>query len=195
MSDNNKDKNKNEDKLLNSNYDGIEEFDNSLPRWWVNLFYITIIFGVVYTIYFHFGFATMPQDQVAQDLAALGELHNKANSSQTNQTQVKQDLMVLVQDEKALAVGKSIYDGKCSVCHGPQGQGLIGPNLTDNYWIHGGKITEIKAVVENGVLDKGMLAWKSVLKSEELESVVAYIWSLKGTNPSNPKAPQGDLVE
>lgn len=195
MSDNNKDKNKNEDKLLNSNYDGIEEFDNSLPRWWVNLFYITIIFGVVYTIYFHFGFATMPQDQVAQDLAELGELHNKSGSSETNQTKVNQDLLILVHDEKALAVGKSIYDGKCSVCHGPEGQGSIGPNLTDNYWIHGGKITEIKTVVENGVLDKGMLAWKSVLKSDELESVVAYIWTLKGTNPTNPKAPQGDLVE
>jgi cytochrome c oxidase cbb3-type subunit 3 len=187
--------NKNEDKLLNSNYDGIEEFDNSLPRWWVNLFYITIIFGVIYTIYFHFGFATMPQDQVAQDLAELGQLHNKNSNTEVDQAKSKQDLLVLVHDEKALAVGKAAFESKCAVCHGVQGQGIIGPNLTDNYWIHGGEITEIKTVIENGVLDKGMLAWKSVLKSDELESVVAYIWSLKGSNPANPKAPQGNLVE
>ena len=81
------------------------------------------------------------------------------------------------------------------MCHGPQGQGLIGPNLTDTSWIHGGKLSEIKNTIENGVLDKGMLAWKGVLSPDEINNVVAYVHSLKGTNPPNPKAAQGVVVD
>src|SRR5690606_6343141 len=91
--------------------------------------------------------------------------------------------------------GKTVYATNCASFHAPDGGGLIGPNITDNYWIHGGKPADIYHVVAGGVLDKGMPPWEKTLKPEQLRAVVAYVVSLKGTSPANPKAPQGDLVQ
>ena len=112
------------------------------------------------------------------------------------QPQLDEDgLLNLIKSDSALSKGKEVYVKNCVVCHGQNGEGLVGPNLTDAYWIHGGTLVAIRKVIQEGVLDKGMLAWKAVLPSDEIDNVTAYIRSLKGTNPANPKAPQGDKVE
>jgi cytochrome c oxidase cbb3-type subunit 3 len=105
------------------------------------------------------------------------------------------ELRAFMKDSARIKAGREVFQGKCVSCHGAQGQGGIGPNLTDDYWIHGGKMTDIVKVVSEGVLDKGMPPWGAILKQDELYSVVIFVKSLRGTNPPGAKAPQGDLVK
>ncbi|MFN8389397.1 MAG: cbb3-type cytochrome c oxidase N-terminal domain-containing protein [Bdellovibrionota bacterium] len=177
---------KNRDELLNSNYDGIQEYDNDLPRWWLMLFYITIAFGVVYVGYYQFGPGPSSEESLASAMAAIQA--NKPKEVAVDSSA----LLALAKDSAHLASGKTVFDTRCLPCHGAQGQGIVGPNLTDNFWIHGGKIADTQKTIREGVLDKGMLAWKGVLSDAEIDDVTAYIYSLRGTNPPNPKAPQGD---
>ena len=180
-----------QDELLNSNYDGIQEYDNDLPRWWLYLFYITIAFGIVYVGYYMFG-PGQSQEQIV--LAELAE-DAKRQAVAAPAPGVSVDaLLALAADTSVVEKGRGVFSTRCAACHGAEGQGLIGPNLTDAYWIHGGRITDVLNVVENGVLDKGMLAWKGVLPSAEIQAVVAYLWTIRGTTPPNPKAPQGEQV-
>ena len=184
------------DQLLESEYDGIQEFDNDLPGWWRALFYVTIVLGLIYAGYMHLVSGESLQQQFARQIAEEKQLAAQIQAAQPVVAIADEEaaLLKLAADTQALAGGKGVYAGKCSPCHGPDGQGVIGPNLTDDYWIHGGKITDIRTVVENGVPDKGMLAWKPLLTPEELKSVVVYIYSIHGTNPANPKPPQGNLA-
>jgi len=186
---------KKQDELLSSEYDGIKEYDNMLPRWWVYLFYITIVFAPVYTWYYHFGPGLLGENELAADMQLLEQ--QKLAFKQANGPKVRneEDLLALVADKAIITKGQQVYVAKCAACHGQKGEGLVGPNLTDKYWIHGGKLTQIRTTIEEGVLAKGMLAWKALLPSEDIESVVAFIRSLKDTAPANAKAPQGDLVE
>ncbi|MBX7136929.1 MAG: c-type cytochrome [Oligoflexia bacterium] len=181
------------DELRGHNFDGIEEYDNSLPRWWVWLFIITIVFSVIYPFYYDFGPGQFAPETVDAEMAALAQLR-QASGGATGGVLDESALLKLASNGATVSQGSAVFTAKCVVCHGAQGQGLIGPNLTDNYWIHGGKITDIHNVVTNGVLEKGMLAWKDQLTADELNSVVAFVWSIRGTTPPNPKAPQGDAV-
>jgi len=183
------------DKLLDSNYDGIQEYDNDLPRWWLNIFWLTTLFAVVYAIYIH---AIREEDDYQQLANAVNYIEEKAKAAQQSPESsdlTEDDLLALVNNQEITAHGKVLFTEKCSPCHGPAGEGLIGPNLADNYWIHGGKLVEIQKVITKGVPEKGMLSWESMLSGQEIQSLVAYIATLKGTNPPNAKAPQGDLVE
>ena len=180
------------DELLDSNYDGIEEYDNDLPKWWKVLFYLTIVFGVIYFVYFTLGPGLTSDQRLSLELDAITALH-KSIPAQVQTSE--EDLLILAKDPTSLAKGKLVYDAKCSACHAALGQGLVGPNLTDNYWLHGGKISQIKKTVEVGVLDKGMLAWQGLLTPEEIDDVVAFVFSIRGTNPPDPKAPQGEFEE
>ncbi len=174
---------------LDHNYDGIEELDNPLPLWWVRLFYITAIFGVLYCLYYWVGPGLSLMDSYKKETATA----NAPGSSEKATAVLSEEKL---KDPHVIAAGKAIFDSKCSSCHGPQGGGLIGPNLTDDYWIHGkGTPADVLKVISDGVPDKGMLTWKTQLKEEELHQVTAYVLSLKGTSPANPKAPQGDKVE
>ncbi len=173
-------------------YDGIQELDNPLPGWWLATLYLTIIFSVGYFAYYNLGSGpTLTQEfeanQKAREIIALS---NPSNSSGPSDS----ELNAILNDTSKVAAGKEIYTGKCAACHGPQGQGVIGPNLTDKYWIHGSKISDIYKIIKNGVNEKGMPPWGGMLKQEELITVSAYVKSLKGTNPANPKAPQGNEV-
>ncbi len=181
--------NKNMDELLNSNYDGIQEYDNDLPRWWVALFYITIAYAVVYVGYYHLGPGPNSEEGLASSLAAIESRKVVAPKAVVADADA---LLALVSDQTRLASGKAVYTARCVACHGPDGQGLVGPNLTDEYWIHGGKISDIQKTVREGVLEKGMLAWKGVIPDAEIDDVTAFVYSIRGTNPANPKAPQGD---
>lgn len=173
-------------------YDGIKEYDNDLPRWWLYLFYLTIIFSVIYIIGFRNGWIKSANVILAEE--AEKAVTKVASQVVENADISAESLVKLASNNAVVAKGKEVFAQKCAACHMPEGQGLIGPNLTDKYWIHGGKITDIRKVIMEGVPEKGMLAWKAMMSGEDLNAVVAFIWTIRGTNPPNPKAPQGELV-
>ncbi|MDX9731193.1 MAG: cbb3-type cytochrome c oxidase N-terminal domain-containing protein [Bdellovibrionales bacterium] len=178
--------------LLDHNYDGIEELDHPLPMWWQALFYVTIIFAAFYIGYYHMGSGLSQEAELQRDIAereklvpaptGAGDLAAKVNS--------------LVADAATLAAGKAVYDGKCAMCHGDKGQGLIGPNMADHFWIHGdGKAESIIQVVADGIPEKGMPPWGPVLSNDEMVQVVAYTMAFQGTNPEGAKPPEGTEIK
>lgn len=176
------------DKILSGHeYDNIKELDNRLPRWWLWLFIITIVWGVVYVFVFDV-FKVMPhQEQEYQnELAAAG-----ANAPAQADLLADSTLQPLT-DATALEAGKAVWTQRCVVCHLQQGQGLVGPNLTDSVSIHGCGYSDIVNVIIKGVPEKGMISWKDQISKEQIFQVASYIMTLKGTNPPNPKAPQGE---
>lgn len=174
--------------LLDHNYDGIMELDNNLPPWWKYLFYVTIVFSIIYMINYHVINIWPLSDQEYKDEIALAELQ-KANMAGA---MINENTVTALTDIAALSAGKEIFVKYCAACHGQKGEGLVGPNLTDDYWIHGGGIKNIYRIVVNGVIEKGMLSWKAQLKPQQIQEVGSYILSLYGTNPPNAKAPQGE---
>ncbi|MBV6522856.1 MAG: Cbb3-type cytochrome c oxidase subunit CcoP2 [Gemmatimonadaceae bacterium] len=173
--------------LIEHTYDGIQEYDNPLPRWWVYLFYATIIFSVLYA--FNVPGIGVGKGRVANydaDVAAWKAAHPEPVGGAT-----PEELAALASSPTALALGKQVYATNCVPCHRADGGGSIGPNLTDTYWIHGATLSEIYKTVSDGVLAKGMPNWGKLLKPEQVNAVTVYVASLKGTNPPSPKAPEG----
>ncbi|MCM2279718.1 MAG: c-type cytochrome [Oligoflexia bacterium] len=177
--------------LSGHEYDGIQEFDNSLPRWWVNLFYITIVFAGGYFAYYELGPGPTLVESYERARAAA-ELAPKQGGQSGPDENV---LLAAYKDPAELQFGKNVYLSKCASCHAPLGQGLIGPNLTDEHWLHGGSLLAIAKTIAEGVPAKGMPPWAPMLNSRELISVAGFVKSLKGTNPPNPKAPQGEVFK
>ena len=184
-----------EDKLLDHNYDGIEEYDNPLPPWWVYLFVITIIWGGLYIFYYHI--AGMGPDSSGEYQAELKDYQTKFASTIAAEAGVNwnEPNFEVVSDKEQIEMAKNLFTKNCVACHGPLAQGGIGPNLTDDYWIHGGGINNIAKTIALGVPEKGMITWKNTLKKKEILALASYVMSLKGSNPPNPKPPQGDLYE
>lgn len=176
-------------------YDGIEEYDNPMPPWWVWLFIITILWTPVYILGVHqFGFINSFYDDLDVKQAELAEWRNAAEAANPSVEVDDAWIASFFGNAEAEAAGGVTYTTYCAACHGAMGEGLIGPNLTDEFWIHGAAPTDMFGVVTNGVLDKGMTPWESILSVEERAQVVAYIMTLQGSNPPNAKAPQGDPV-
>lgn len=186
---------KEQDKVLEHDYDGIQEYDNDLPRWWVQIFWITGIFGIIYAVYFHWPSTLTPEQDLAMKMEQIQGLRASAQAADAAASGGSDNLLQLVGDSATLAKGSEIFQAKCVACHAAQGQGLVGPNLTDDFWINGGTLPEIRQVIRKGVPAKGMISWEPLLTSEEINAVTAYVWSLHGTNPANPKAPEGQKVE
>lgn len=183
-----------QDVMLDHNYDGIKELDNSLPPWWVAMFYITIAFAVVYMGYYHFSDSGLSSsEEYALEMERAEESVKAFLSTQANL--VDETNADLLTDDQSLAGGKIIYDANCAACHGMLGEGGVGPNMTDEYWIHGGDIKDVFKTVKYGVPEKGMIAWKSQLKSADIHQVSSYLLSLVGTNPPNAKKPEGELYQ
>jgi cytochrome c oxidase cbb3-type subunit 3 len=180
-----------QDKILEHSYDGIQEYDNPMPRWWLLTFAATIIFSVIY--YFNVGPVGIGKGRIAEyeaDMQTFAAAHPAPSGGEMSEAQ----LVALTTDHEELEEGQETYVAYCSACHRADGGGLIGPNLTDAYWLHGGRITDLYATVTNGVLEKGMPPWGKTLKPKQLAAVVAYVATLKGSNPKDPKPPQGTVV-
>jgi cytochrome c oxidase cbb3-type subunit 3 len=183
-----------QDHLLEHSYDGIQEFDNPMPRWWVYLFWATIIFSILY--FFNVPGFGVGKGRIAdydRDIAAAASADAKRKAAQPAGASGEQ-LTAMTKDASVVALGKQVFGQNCAACHRADAGGQIGPNLADDYWLHGGTLEQIHKTVVDGVLEKGMPPWGKVLKPNQLDAVVAYIYTLGGTNPPNPKAPQGDLV-
>jgi cytochrome c oxidase cbb3-type subunit III len=178
--------------MLDHDYDGIKELDNNLPPWWKYGFYITIIWAFFYMVDYHVvGKGNVMEQEYAAQLAEA-EVQKKARLLLAANS-VDENTVTTMSGASDLSGGKKIYMEKCMVCHGKGGEGTVGPNLTDDYWIHGGKINDVFRTIKYGVPAKGMLAWQGQLTPVEMQQVASYIKSIYGTNPVNPKAPQGDL--
>lgn len=181
--------------LMDHDYDGIQELDNHLPPWWKYLFYLTIAFGFVYVLVYHV-FDTMPLQEEEYQLA-MEEAAREAEMRLANVeiADIDESNVTFVSDDAALTEGATLYNRHCVVCHGGAGEGGIGPNLTDAYWIHGGEVSEIFSVIKYGVQEKGMIPWQTTLNPEQMQNVTSYIITLEGTNPPNAKAPEGQPFE
>ncbi len=177
-----------QDRLLDHDYDGIREYDNPMPRWWLWIFYATIIFVPVY--YLLPGSMGAGPGMIAAYEAEVAA-YEASRPAAADGGASAEALLALASDPAALANGKSLFDMNCAVCHRADGGGLIGPNLTDDAWLHGSSPTAIHATIANGVLEKGMPPWDRLLKPEQVDAVTAYVISLRGTNPPAPKAPEG----
>jgi len=281
---------KDKDILLDHSYDGIQELDNDLPPWWLWMFYITIIWAVLYLIYYHLlgagdlsaeeymkemnpgyektetaGFSigySSPFYQSGKELTPLRRIQIKQeeereaaikSAEQKAQRETEEaaplaeisfneimqtamqkaspaDLEKLktafpdiyksfeagqggaetpaaeaaekaeapdiepLTDKASLASGESIFHTNCATCHGKQGEGGIGPNMTDDYYLHGGRMADIVKTITNGVPAKGMISWRGILNDNQIKEVASYLITLRGTNPPNAKAPQGEKM-
>jgi cytochrome c oxidase cbb3-type subunit 3 len=180
------------DIMLDHDYDGIRELDNDLPPWWKYGFYLTIVFSVVYLVSYHIAGTGKLQlaeyDEQMQNAAIeMAEYRKKAAGL------VDENNAVLLTDADALSSGQNTYMNNCAACHGEKGEGGVGPNLTDNYWLHKGSIRDVFRTIKFGVADKGMKSWQQDLGAKQIHEVASFILSLQGTNPPNAKEKQGEL--
>jgi cytochrome c oxidase cbb3-type subunit 3 len=176
-------------------YDGIREYDNPMPGWWVWLFWASIAFSVVYVLGLHvFDMIDTREEDLAESVAQLEAVRTAYAEANPTFEVSNEALAAYVGDPAMVEAGATIYTAQCAACHGQEGQGLIGPNLVDEYWLHGHTNEDIFHVLTTGVLDKGMPAWESILSPEERAQLVAYIRSIQGTEPPNAKEPQGEPV-
>ncbi|HRO41593.1 MAG TPA: cbb3-type cytochrome c oxidase N-terminal domain-containing protein [Flavipsychrobacter sp.] len=182
---------KEEDITLDHDYDGIKELDNSLPPWWKYGFYFTILVSFVYIWYYHGGGNGPSSEQEYIAAVQKGEEAKAAYLAKTSgnidETNVK------MADAAGLAEGKLIYEKNCGACHAADGGGSVGPNLADEYWIHGGSLPDIFKSIKYGWQDKGMKPWKDDFSPKQLASLSSFVKSLQGTKPAAPKEKQGEL--
>lgn len=172
-------------------YDGIREYDNPMPRWWVQLFWATIVFSLGYLFHYGVGNGRSPLEEHEEEVALVrAEEAKKALALAVSED----TLRTVLADGKMVSAGRDVFAARCSACHSDRGQGSIGPNLTDAYWVHGeGHLMDIYKTVSDGVPSKGMPAWQRQLTPTELRQVVAFVGSIRGTNVAG-KAPEGNPV-
>lgn len=184
---------KEKDMLLDHDYDGIMELDNALPPWWLYGFYVTIAIAVGYLLHYHvLGTGKLQMDEYRAEIQRA-EVEVAAYFEKLG-GMVDENNVTLVEDAGRLANGKTIYQNNCVACHAADGGGGVGPNLADEYWIHGGSINDIFRIIKYGATDKGMIAWKDLLGPQDMQDVASYIMSFQGTEPANPKEPQGEKM-
>ena len=184
--------------MAGHDYDGISELDNLLPRWWLWLFWLCVIFAPIYLVYYevlHIGPSSQAEYQAemtsaAEARAVIAAAEAKRNAGRFDAPSKSPDI---------LGKGEALFAINCVVCHAQLGQGLVGPNLTDDVWIHGGTFLEIRKLIEEGVPAKGMITWKEKLAPVDIHAVASYVWSIQGRDlskavpppkPSEPEARQ-----
>ncbi len=179
------------DIMFDHDFDGIKELDSKIPPWFSWLFIITIIFAAYYMIDYHvIGSGQVMQEEYSAEV-------NKATLEKEalikSGALVNEETVTFLTDASALQKGKEIYDANCIACHAADGGGIVGPNLTDDYWIHGGGIKNVFKVIKYGVVEKGMISWQTQLNANQMQDVSSYVLSLQGTKPASPKQPEGEI--
>lgn len=179
-------------------YDGIQELNNPLPAWWLGIFWATSIFGLAYYIYYEFaGGPTLDEElQTAMSKIEAVQVAAKEDAAASGEPAAEIDLAALAGDAEALKKGATVYGQFCAQCHGPKGEGTIGPNLTDEFWIHSktGSAEDVVKFIKVGFPAKGMPPWEASISAEDIAKTAVYVLSLKGSNPPGAKAPQGEKV-
>jgi cytochrome c oxidase cbb3-type subunit 3 len=178
------------DKIIHE-YDDIKEADNDLPRWWLWILFGSIVFAACYWIWFEvLKVSPSPLGAMREEKRRAAEAEAERIKASGPLTDDK--LVEMSHSGPIVSAGKATFAATCATCHGPAGGGNVGPNLTDKYWLHGGKPQQILATIRQGVLDKGMPAWGPQLGEEKVRELAAYVLTLKGTNVAGGKAPQGE---
>jgi cytochrome c oxidase cbb3-type subunit 3 len=179
------------DAMMHHEYDGIRELDNPPPPWFMFLFYGTIVFAVVYFVRYSITKNGPSQEQeYLTELADAEVMHKTYLAKAANL--IDENSVVVLAEKSDIGAGAAVFKEKCAVCHLDKGQGSVGPNLTDQYWIHGGGIKDIFKTIKYGVVEKGMQSWQKDLDPKKMQQVASFILTLQGTNPPGGKAPQGD---
>jgi len=179
------------DIMSDHDFDGIKELDNKIPPWFNFIFYGSIVFAAVYFLNYHiFGTGKLMIDEYLDEVRAANE---KREELIKTGALINENNITLLTDEPSLLNGKNIYTVNCAPCHGPDGGGTVGPNLTDKYWIHGGGIINVFKTIKYGVPIKGMISWQTLLNPKKMQEVASYILSMQGTNPPTGKPPEGNL--
>ncbi len=178
--------NSNDPKVVHQ-YDDIQEYDNHLPNWWLYSLYGTVVFAIGYWFWFHvFASGEMPAQTLRREMA-----EDKARRGEVVTLSVG-DIEALAKNAGIVNDGKLVFTQTCAPCHGPGGGGIIGPNLTDSQWIHGGGADKIFTTVRDGVPTKGMPAWGPQLGDTKTQAVTAFLLTIRNTNVPGGKAPQGE---
>jgi cytochrome c oxidase cbb3-type subunit 3 len=176
--------------LLDHEADGIRELDNNLPLWWVWLFYLCIAYSFAYMGYYH---VFKKGDLQAAEYEKDWREGEKLKAVAIAKFESAMGTMKPSEEKIVLGRGREIFINMCAPCHRPDGGGLVGPNLCDDYWIHGSNYVDNIKVILNGVPEKGMITWKGLLKPDEIQAVASYIYTLRGTKPVNPKPPENQV--
>lgn len=182
--------NKERDQLLGAIYDGIQEYDNDLPRWWVYLFALTIVWAIFYVIFVNLSGTPTDHERLALEMNDL-EKKRQAQAAQAQATAGPEALLALASNMERVNKGKVSFAQRCAACHGQKAEGIVGPNLTDEFWLHGGKIDQIRKTISEGVPEKGMIAWKNLTSQDDMDDLTVFIWSIRNTNAPG-KAAQGE---
>jgi cytochrome c oxidase cbb3-type subunit 3 len=180
------------DILLDHNYDGIRELDNNLPPWWKYGFYLTIVWAFSYMYYYHvYGAPLSEEEYNTEVMEAKAEIdaYMKKSANNVDESNIK------LADASGIKDGLEIYKNNCAACHGNNGEGGVGPNMTDAYWIHGGDIASVFKSIKYGWPAKGMKSWQTDLSPLQMKNVASFLLSLQGTNPANAKAAEGELYQ
>ncbi len=177
--------------LMDHDYDGIRELDNKIPPWFNFLFYGTILFSIIYMINYHvIGSGNIQEEEYLAEMeAAKAEQQLLVRSGAL----LDEESVTRLTDASSLSSGKDIYIKHCAACHANDGGGLVGPNFTDEYWIHGGGIKNVFKIIKYGVPQKGMISWQTQLSPTEMQEVGSYLLTMEGTTPAVPKAPEGEI--
>ncbi len=177
--------------MFEHDFDGIKELDSKIPPWFSWLFIITIIFAAYYMIDYHvIGSGQVQLEEYTNEVQAASLEREALIKSGAF---VNEETVTLLTEGSGLEAGKAIYDLNCIACHAADGGGIVGPNLTDDYWIHGGGIKNVFKVIKYGVVEKGMISWQTQLNPNQIQEVASYIMSLHGTTPAAPKQPEGEI--
>lgn len=173
-------------------YDGIRELDNRIPPWFSTLFIGTVIFAAIYMLDYHVFRSSPLMAEEYQAELAQADLQRRIRVAQEGS--IDENALVALTDQESLQSGQEQYNKYCVSCHGAQGQGLVGPNLTDRYWIHGGTVRDVYMTIKHGVPAKGMISWALVFTPKQIQQIASYVLSLQGSNPPGAKAPEGDVA-
>lgn len=179
---------------MGHDYDGIRELDNNLPPWWKWGFYLTIAYAVIYMFVFHWGsndWSSAKEWEEEMEIAAI----EKAKYLESQANSIDENNVVMLDDGVSQAAGKATFDMLCAACHRTDGGGGIGPNLTDDYWIHGGSIKDVFTTIKYGVAGKQMISWQDQMSPKEMAEVSSYIMTMQGKNVADGKAPEGELYK